>query len=195
MIEERAACGHMPPRGAEPDAVASHDDGPARRARLARAIRERTGIDEAMIDRLVRDFYCRVRIDPLLGPIFMARIADWEAHIATLCDFWSSVALMTGRYHGQAMQAHGNLPVDGTHFERWLTIFQDTARELCGPAAAEHFIERARRIADSLELGIAGREGRLRAGPTGEVGRNDTTVWPIVRAAEARRAITTGDPS
>ena len=29
------------------------------------------------------------------------------------------------------------------------------------PQAAAHFIERARRIADSFELGIAGRQGRI----------------------------------
>ena len=28
----------------------------------------RTGIDEAMIERLVRTFYGRARLDPLIGP-------------------------------------------------------------------------------------------------------------------------------
>jgi truncated hemoglobin YjbI len=30
----------------------------------------RTGIDEAMIERLVRTFYRRARLDPVIGPIF-----------------------------------------------------------------------------------------------------------------------------
>jgi len=30
----------------------------------------RTGIDESMIDRLMRTFYGRARLDPLIGPIF-----------------------------------------------------------------------------------------------------------------------------
>jgi hypothetical protein len=35
-------------------------------------------------------------------------------------------------------------------------------REICPPAAAQYFIERAQRIADSLELGIVARRGELR---------------------------------
>src|SRR5215203_5275453 len=76
-----------------------------------------------------------------------------------MCEFCSSVALMTGRYHGQPMRKHLPLPVDGRHFDRWLALFEATARELCPPKAADHFIERARRIAESLELGIAGTHG------------------------------------
>ena len=40
-------------------------------------------------------------------------------------------------------------------------LFEDTANTLCPPQAASHFIERARRIADSLELGIASHQGRI----------------------------------
>jgi hemoglobin len=133
----------------------------ARRAELAAEIVERTGIDEATIDRLVRRFYGHVRADALLGPIFAARIVDWEPHLQRMCAFWSSVALMTGRYHGQPMRVHLPLPVDAEHFDRWLALFEATAREVCAPAAAAHFVERARRIAESLELGVAARNGVL----------------------------------
>jgi hemoglobin len=51
------------------------------------------------------------------------------------------------------------LPVDAEHFDRWLGLFEETARELCPPEAAAHFVERARRIASSLELGVAGANG------------------------------------
>lgn len=133
--------------------------GPARRAEITAAIRASTGIDEAMIDRLVRSFYGRVRDDALLAPIFAARIADWEPHLRRMVDFWSSVALMTGAYHGQPMQRHLSLPADGRHFDRWLDLFEATARDTCPPPAANHFIERARRIAESLELGMAASRG------------------------------------
>ncbi|MFZ5790061.1 MAG: group III truncated hemoglobin [Pseudomonadota bacterium] len=134
---------------------------PSRRAALTAEIAQRTGIDDAMIGRLVRSFYGEVERDPALGPIFAARIRDWDRHIAKMCDFWSSVALLSGRYHGQPMQAHLSLPVDAGHFARWLQIFEATARRVCPPAAAEHFLERARRIAESLELGIAVRRGEV----------------------------------
>ena len=59
-----------------------------------------SGIDEALIERLVRGFYSRVREDVMLGPVFQARIADWEPHLQRMCAFWSSIALMSGRYEG-----------------------------------------------------------------------------------------------
>jgi hemoglobin len=133
----------------------------ARRARITADLAEKTGIDDAMIERLVRTFYARVQADPLIGPIFAARVHDWEAHYTKLAAFWSSVALMTGRYHGQPMRAHIELPVAAEHFDRWITIFEATANELCPQQAATHFIERARRIADSLELGIGSRQGKI----------------------------------
>ncbi len=130
-----------------------------RRALVTQAITAETGIDEAMIERLVRAFYERVQADPLIGPVFAARITDWEPHLQQMFAFWSSVALMTGRYHGAPMQKHLPLPVDGRHFDRWLALFEATARDLCPPKAADHFVERAHRIAESLELGIAGVHG------------------------------------
>ena len=58
--------------------------GPTRRERLTAEIMERTGIDEAMIERLVHGFYVKVRADTVLGPIFEARITDWEPHLVQL---------------------------------------------------------------------------------------------------------------
>lgn len=132
-----------------------------RRAAIIEQIRAETGIDEAMIGRLVDGFYDRVRGDPLIGPVFNDRIADWGPHLEQMKLFWSSVALMSGAYHGRPMPKHLPLPVDARHFDRWLELFEATARDLCPPAAADHFIERARRIAESLELGIAGANGVL----------------------------------
>ena len=128
---------------------------------IVERIRAETGIDEAMIGRLVDGFYDRVRADPLIGPVFNDRISDWGPHLEQMRLFWSSVALMSGAYHGRPMPKHLPLPVDSRHFDRWLALFEATARDLCPPVAADHFIERARRIAESLELGVAGANGVL----------------------------------
>ena len=133
----------------------------ARRAALSESIAAETGIDDAMIEALVRRFYEKVRVDALLGPAFESRIRDWEPHLRRMVDFWSSVALMTGRYHGTPMAKHLPLPVDAGHFDRWLALFEETARETCPARAAGHFIERARRIAESLEIGVAGHNGAV----------------------------------
>ncbi|MCA6124123.1 group III truncated hemoglobin [Bradyrhizobium sp. WSM 1704] len=130
-----------------------------RRDQITAGIVERTGITETMIEQLVHGFYARVRSDPMLAPVFEARIADWEPHLVQMCAFWSSVALTTGRYHGTPMVKHMKLPVDAAHFDRWLELFEAAAHELCPPVAATHFVERARRIAASLEMGVASGQG------------------------------------
>lgn len=135
------------------------EGGAERRQLLTLDVMQRTGIDEPMIRRLVHAFYAAVRADPLIGPIFLSRIADWDRHLAQMCDFWSSVALMTGRYHGRPMAPHLRLGADRTHFTRWLELFEEVARRECPEAAAAHFVERAHRIAESFELGIATHRG------------------------------------
>lgn len=132
-----------------------------RRERIVADITARTGITEAMIENLVRSFYAKVRTDEMLAPVFDARIKDWEPHLQQMCAFWSSVALMSGRYHGAPMPKHLPLPIDAAHFDRWLALFEATAAEVCPPQAATHFVERAHRIAASLELGVAGANGVL----------------------------------
>jgi hemoglobin len=132
-----------------------------RRQQVVAEITARTGITETMIEHLVRSFYERVRTDELLAPVFDARIRDWKPHLVQMSAFWSSSALMSGRYHGAPMSKHVPLPIDAEHFDRWLALFEETAREVCPPEAAAHFVERARRIAASLELGVAGASGVL----------------------------------
>jgi len=142
-------------------APSDHDDPAKRRAAATAAVQAQTGIDEAMIRQLVHTFYHRVRADADLGPLFAARIKDWPPHLERMCAFWSSVALLTGRYHGRPMQAHADLPVGGIDFDRWLKLFEATAADVCPPAAAALLVEKARMIAASLEMGIATFRGHM----------------------------------
>lgn len=113
------------------------------------------GVTEPMIRDLVHAFYAEVRRDPLLGPIFNARVRDWPEHLDKLCAFWSSVVLMTGRYKGRPMPVHIAIPeISRAHFERWLALFRTTAKAVCPEPAARLFIDRAERIAESLHLGL-----------------------------------------
>jgi len=63
-------------------------------------------ISEEALGLVVERFYARVRLDPLLGPIFGAAVHDWPEHLARLTDFWSSVMLTSGRYKGRPLPAH-----------------------------------------------------------------------------------------
>ncbi|MGH8138788.1 MAG: group III truncated hemoglobin [Steroidobacteraceae bacterium] len=141
----------------------SEFSGAERRARIIERIRAETGIDEAMIETVVHSFYACVRTDALIGPVFDARVTNWELHLQRMCLFWSSVILVSGRYHGQPMQKHLPLQIEASHFDRWLELFRQTVREICPPKAAATFIERAQLIAQSLEMGIASRHGVLLA--------------------------------
>lgn len=129
-----------------------------RRAAL-RADAAAIGVDEAYIARMVHAFYGRIRADAALGPVFDAAIADrWPAHLERMVAFWSSVALHTGGYSGKPVPAHARL--DGLSpelFQRWLALFRETLHETApSPEAADYFIERADRIAASLQMALFG---------------------------------------
>jgi len=128
---------------------------------MTAAIGAATGLDDAVLRALVHGFYNKVRRDPVLGPVFAARITDWEPHLERMVGFWSSVALMTGRYHGRPVPAHTPLPINASHFQRWLQLFRETAKEVCTPEGAEHVIHRAERIARSIQIAVA----EAQAGP------------------------------
>ena len=120
---------------------------------------------ESQIEDLVATFYVRIRKHPSLGPIFQRVIGDdWTPHLKVMCDFWSSVMLTTGRYKGRPIPAHVRINQQGTaghpliepqHFAEWLSLFEATAKELFAPDLAARFVEKARRIAESLKLGFA----------------------------------------
>lgn len=114
-------------------------------------------ITEDDVARLVPAFYERVRKDASLGPVFNGAIEDWPHHLERLKAFWSSVMLTSGRYKGQPMAAHlrHDQAMTPENFDRWLQIWSETSAELLSPAAAAAFQLRARKIAESLQLGIA----------------------------------------
>lgn len=116
-------------------------------------------IDEKMIERLVRRFYDSARDDDMLGPVFAAHVTEWEPHLMRMCAFWSAIMLGARNYQGRPMQMHVPLPIDARHFDRWLALFEASAAEMCPPQAATLFAAHARRIGQSLELGIAGARG------------------------------------
>lgn len=114
-----------------------------------------TSISEDLIRTIVHDFYDRIRSDALLGPIFNARIGEhWDLHLSTLVDFWSSIALKSGRYGGKPHVAHQGLDVTPQHFDHWLSMFEATVSQHCSGDAESFFVDRARRIADSLQIGL-----------------------------------------
>jgi hemoglobin len=109
---------------------------------------------EQDIAELVRRFYERARADAELGPVFENAVADWDEHHRTIEDFWSRTLLGTDRYHGHPYGVHVNLPLRPEHFDRWLGLFRETAREVLPAAAAESAIGRAEHMAESFKAGM-----------------------------------------
>ena len=115
-------------------------------------------ISEALIERIVRGFYAKIRTDDELGPIFESVVqGNWEPHLLKMMDFWSSVMLKTGRYNGRPLPKHRALTqVRPAHFDRWLELFRENAREVCTDDAAKRLIKRAELIAESFKLSMFG---------------------------------------
>ena len=102
------------------------------------------------------DFYAKVHIDPVLGPIFERVLRDrWGPHLETMRNFWSSVMLTSGRYKGAPVPAHLRIKgIDPEMFDRWLRLFGETCDELFENDVAESFRAKAVRIAESLKLAL-----------------------------------------
>ncbi|MFP7722796.1 group III truncated hemoglobin [Lysobacter sp. A3-1-A15] len=111
-------------------------------------------LDEHAIATLVARFYDRVRRDPELGPVFNAAVHDWDAHKATLVDFWCSVALRAARYRGNPMAAHRGHHIHAEHFTTWLALWERTAMETVGPDNTRILMDIAERISGSLQYGL-----------------------------------------
>ena len=127
----------------------------ARRAEI-QAHAAAMGIDDAFISHLVESFYQRVRAHDVLGPIFNNAVEDWDAHMPNMKDFWSSVAMSTGRYSGKPVPAHQKLTgVSKDDFAIWLGLFEQTLHDIApSPDVVPYFMERAQRIAESLKLAM-----------------------------------------
>ena len=139
-------------------------------------------LSEPLIERLVHTFYGRIREDAVLGPIFELRLSGrWDAHLAKMVDFWSSIAMKSGRYSGQPHVAHQGLGLEPAHFQRWLNLFEGTVHDVCDDPAAAFLVDRAHRIADSLQIGLNIGPKALQFVQTSSALTPSTTSRPVTR--------------
>jgi hemoglobin len=117
---------------------------------------DKSVITEEALGRLVERFYSKVRLDALLGPVFNGAVEDWPEHLDRLQSFWSSVMLTSGRYKGRPLPAHlkHSAAMTAERFGRWLSLWEETTGEMFEPATAAELQIKARRIGESLSLGI-----------------------------------------
>jgi hemoglobin len=117
--------------------------------------------DRADCERLVRAFYGRVLVDPIIGWIFadVAKL-DVEAHVPVIASFWETILLGAHSYTGGAFRPHAALHAKvrlrAGHFERWLVLWRETVDELFAGERAELAKEHARRVADAFHRRLHG---------------------------------------
>lgn len=123
-------------------------------------------VEDEVIKAIVYRFYDKVRAHSELAPVFDKAIDDWEPHLATMVNFWSSIMNTSGRYKGQPMPKHMALPdITPDHFKQWLSLFGETVAELCTPEISARFVKKSEMIAKSFQLGIFGLEGLKKPTP------------------------------
>lgn len=114
-------------------------------------------ITEESIKLLVDSFYDKVRKDAELGDVFNTAIghsdAQWLPHLERMYEFWSSIMLTSGRYHGNPLRKHLDLPkFDRELFARWLKLFSEAATEIHTSEIAQSFIDKSERVAANLQF-------------------------------------------
>lgn len=88
---------------------------------------------------MVDSFYNKVNHDELLSPVFndFAKV-DWNHHLPKMYNFWNTILFFKGDYKGSPFDKHIPLPIEGKHFERWLSLFDQNIDEIFeGPNANE----------------------------------------------------------
>lgn len=107
------------------------------------------------IRKLVDTFYEKVRQDELLGPIFSDRIQNrWPQHLEKMYAFWQTVLLHEQAYQGSPFPPHAQLPIDQSHFERWMKLFTSTVDTLFAGEIANDALRRAGKMAEMFQRKI-----------------------------------------
>ncbi|MEO6320054.1 MAG: group III truncated hemoglobin [Polaromonas sp.] len=109
-----------------------------------------------------------MRQDEVLGPLFNRHVKNWNTHLPTMVDFWSSALRGTARFRGSPMPKHVSLPCLTIElFQRWLLLFRQTTDALPNAALTKKANDLAKRIAQSLWYGyqISQEPRTLKGGP------------------------------
>lgn len=103
------------------------------------------------IEQVVSKFYEKVRVDPLIGPVFNEQAkVDWTSHLPKIYDFWESLLFGKNVYFGRPFPPHFELNLRLEHFQRWLALFIETIDEHATGAKAEEIKSRALMIGENF---------------------------------------------
>ncbi len=115
----------------------------------ARSLFERLG-GRPGLARLLRHFYADVRQHHVIGPIFLAQIEDWPAHLEKIADFWSGATGGPANYRGAMPAKHLPLELRPEHFAAWLDLWGRNCRAHLPAAESGEMIALAHTIGQRL---------------------------------------------
>jgi hemoglobin len=102
----------------------------------------------ADIELLVNEFYKSVQSDDSIGSIFNSIIGNrWPEHLSKMYSFWETILLGNHTYNGAPFLPHAKLPLNESHFERWLQLFHQTVDSYFEGVVAEDAKQRADKMA------------------------------------------------
>jgi hemoglobin len=104
------------------------------------------------ISRLVHGFYGKVLKDEQLSPFF--KDLDFEVHMPKMIHFWSFALLNEPGYTTNVVEKHVHMPLKDVHFERWLTLFNETIDENFSGKIASQAKQRAQLIGWTIKSKI-----------------------------------------
>lgn len=112
------------------------------------------------ISFLVDEFYKKIRLNDLLGPIFNSQIKDWPAHLKHISNFWYFSLFHAGSYSGNPIVKHTevdlktNHQITQTHFGIWLQLWFETIDQYFHGETAQLAKNRARNMSTFIFLKI-----------------------------------------
>lgn len=121
---------------------------------------DRIGGREGLL-QLLKHFYADVRQHELIGPIFMAKIPDWTAHLEKIADFWSGLTGGPVKYPGGLMAKHMSLGIGAEHFEAWLGLWRHNCRAHLPAPEAEEMVQSAEMIGQRMRGMLAYHQSAL----------------------------------
>lgn len=101
------------------------------------------------IRQLVDVFYGKVILDDVLKDFFSG--LDFEHHKPKMIHFWSFVLLDEPGYTTNVFDKHAHMKLADEHFDRWISLFDETVHELFEGEKASMAVFRAKTIAWSFK--------------------------------------------
>ena len=122
----------------------------------------RIPVTEAQTDKVVAEFYTRVRAHPALGPVFPAHVPDWPKHEEKIWRLWRNVLLFQRSYGGNPMRvpaAAGN--VRSQHSWVWLLLLDTVLEQELPHQLARAWSALCHRIGRGLSYGLASESAKV----------------------------------